>query len=154
MAGSVFIWEGIIKFLYPSMGVIRFTHLGFPFPAATSTFVGCLEIVGGTFLVLGLLTRPLGLIFMVEMLVATLSTKISMYLGHSPLPLPSVPPQVGIWAVLHDFRSEFAQFICCLYVVITGPGPLSLDAKLRGEEHLTREEALRPPAQKYGGKAA
>jgi putative oxidoreductase len=147
-SGGVFIWEGIIKFLYPSMGVLRFAKLGFPFPGATSNFIGSLEIVGGTFLVLGLLTRGFGLIFMVEMLVATLSTKITMFLGTSPLPLPAVPPQVGLWGVLHDFRSEFSQFMCCLYLVISGPGPRSLDAKF------IREDALDLQERKKGGKAA
>jgi len=42
------------------------------------------------------------------MLVAMLSTKIPLYLGTYPLPLPPVPPQVGFWAVLHEIRSEYA----------------------------------------------
>jgi len=30
MAGSVFLWEGILKFVYANQGVGRFTKLGFP----------------------------------------------------------------------------------------------------------------------------
>ncbi len=64
MAGSVFLWEGILKFVYPNQGVGRFTKLGMPFPAVTAGFVGTLEIVGGSLLLLGLATRlvaiPLG----------------------------------------------------------------------------------------------
>jgi hypothetical protein len=41
--------------------------------------------------------------FIFEMIVAILSTKISLYLGTSPLPLPAAPPKIGIWAVLHEF---------------------------------------------------
>lgn len=32
MAGVVFFFEGILKFVYANQGVGRFTKLGFPFP--------------------------------------------------------------------------------------------------------------------------
>jgi putative oxidoreductase len=41
-----------------------------------------------------------------------LTTKISLYLGTSPLPAPGAPPKVGIWAVLHESRSDWAQLMC------------------------------------------
>jgi len=65
------------------------------------------------------------------MVVAMLSTKIAIYLGTSPLPLPPSPPQVGIWAVLHEIRSEYAQLMSCAFLLVAGPGPWSLDARLR-----------------------
>ena len=65
---------------------------------------------------------------MIEMLVAILVTKIPMYLGTSPLPLPPVPPQIGFWAVLHEVRSEYAQLLTVLFLGIAGPGSFSLDA--------------------------
>lgn len=109
MAGSVFLWEGILKFVYANQGVGRFTKLGMPLPALTADFVGGLEIAGGVLLLLGLATRLIAIPFLVEMLVAILSTKISLFLGTSPLPLPPAPPTTGIWAVLHEVRSEWAQ---------------------------------------------
>jgi putative oxidoreductase len=130
MAGSVFFWEGILKFVYENQGVGRFTKLGMPFPQATASFVGGLEIVGGLLLVLGLGTRLVSATFVVEMLVAMLSTKPRLFLGTSPLALPPVPPQAGIWAVLHEVRSEYAQLISCAFLFSAGPGPLSLDARL------------------------
>src|SRR5271169_4024147 len=99
MAGGVFLWEGILKFVYVNQGVGRFTKLGMPFPHFTADFVGGLEIVGGLMLLSGLMTRLIAVPFIVEMIVAMLSTKISMYLGTSPLPLPPVLPQIGLWAV-------------------------------------------------------
>ncbi len=51
MAGGVFLWEGILKFVYANQGVGRFTKLGMPFPELTANFVGVLEIVGGLFLI-------------------------------------------------------------------------------------------------------
>jgi uncharacterized membrane protein YphA (DoxX/SURF4 family) len=81
-------------------------------------------------LILGLGTRFITVPFIIEMLVAMLSTKPQMFLGISPLPLPPVPPQVGIWAVLHEIRSEYAQIMSSIFLLISGPGPWSLDALL------------------------
>jgi putative oxidoreductase len=130
MAGGVFFWEGILKFVYVNQGVGRFTKLGIPFPHFTAAFVGYLEIVGGMLLLTGLLTRLIAIPFVVEMIVAILSTKISLYLGTSPLPLPPAPPQVGFWAVLHEVRSDYAQILTAIFLLINGPGKWSLDAVL------------------------
>src|SRR5207245_3612703 len=77
MAGSVFLWEGILKFVFVNQGVGRFTKLGMPLPAVTAHFVGALEIVGGALLLLGLATRVVAIPFIIEMIVALLSTKLS-----------------------------------------------------------------------------
>jgi putative oxidoreductase len=127
MAGSVFFWEGILKFVYVNQGVGRFTKLGFPFPETTAHFVGVCEIIGGLLILFGLFTRIVAFYFIVQMIVAVLSTKISLYLGTSPLPLPPAPPTVGIWAVLHEIRSDYAQILTCLFLLIEGAGRRSLD---------------------------
>jgi putative oxidoreductase len=94
--------------------------------------VGCYlgEVVGGLLLLAGLTTRLIAGPFVAEMIVAILSTKISLYLGTSPLPLPPVPPQVGFWAVLHEVRSEYAQILRVMFLLVNGPGEWSLDAVL------------------------
>ena len=84
MAGGVFLWEGILKFVYANQGIGRFTKLGMPFPHFTADFVACLEIGGGLLMLSGLLTRLIAIPFVFEMIVAILSTKISLYLGTSP----------------------------------------------------------------------
>ena len=129
MAGSVFLWEGILKFVYVNQGVGRFTKLGLPFPDVTASFVGGLEIVGGLLILLGLGTRFVAVPFLIEMVVAMLSTKIGLYLGTSPLPLPPSPPVTGFWAVLHEVRSEYAQLLTVAFLLWAGPGPLSVDAR-------------------------
>lgn len=127
-AGLVFLGEGILKFLYASMGVKRFSLLGLPFPELTADFIGVLEIVGGICLIFGLFTNLFALLFAIEMIVAFLSTKITMFMGTSPLPLPPVPPQAGFWAVVHEARTDYSQFLAMLFLMIAGPGKLSLDA--------------------------
>ena len=141
MAGSVFFWEGVMKFVFANQGVGRFTKLGFPWPHFTATADGWFEIVGGLLLLGGWLTRPIAIPFIIEMVVAMASTKIPMFLGTSPLPLPPVPPQIGFWAVLHEIRSEFAQLSCCLFLVLSGPGPWSIDAVLARRDN---EEQVLP----------
>ncbi len=128
MTGGVFLSEGILKFVYTNQGVGRFTKLGMPVPELTATFVGALEIVGGLLLILGLLTRAFAIAFIIEMIVAILSTKVSLYLGTSPLPAPPSPPKLGFWAVMHETRSDYAQLLTSAFLLVVGPGRWSLDA--------------------------
>jgi uncharacterized membrane protein YphA (DoxX/SURF4 family) len=146
MAGGVFFSEGILKFVYANQGVGRFTKLGFPLPHLTASFVGTLEIVGGAALMAGLFTRLFASLFVVEMLVAIATTKIALYLGTSPLPLPPAPPQIGAWAVLHEIRADWAQLLSCAFLAIVGPGPLSLDARTPTAARETRSAPLSPTA--------
>jgi putative oxidoreductase len=128
MAGSVFLWEGILKFVYPNLGIGRFTKLGIPAPGIMGPFVAILEIVGGILLISGFLTRLIAIPFIIEMIVAMLSTKIPMLRGTYPLALAPSPPTAGIWLVLHEIRSEYAQFMISLFFLLAGPGRLSIDA--------------------------
>jgi len=131
MAGGVFLWEGVMKFVFPhTLGVGRFLKLGIPAPEFMAPFVGVMEIVGGTLFVLGLFTRLAALPLLIDIVIAIASTKIPLLLGTSPLPPPPVPPQVGFWAVLHEIRSDDAQLFCSLFLLLVGAGPWALDALL------------------------
>jgi uncharacterized membrane protein YphA (DoxX/SURF4 family) len=137
MAGGVFLSEGLLKFVYTNQGVGRFTKLGFPWPAATASFVGTLEIVGGLLLLAGLFTRLISIPFVIEMIVAISTTKIALYLGTSPLPLPPAPPKVGFWAVMHETRSDWAQLLTVAFLALAGPGRWSVDAWLANRRRRT-----------------
>jgi len=143
MAGGVFFWEGILKFVYVNQGVGRFTKLSMPFPHFTATFVGVLEIVGGLLLLSGLMTRWISVPFIIEMIVAILSTKISLYFGTSPLPLPPALPKVGPWAVLHEIRSDYAQIMTVAFLLVNGPGRWSLDALLQKDRKVGKLSAAK-----------
>ena len=148
MAGGVFLWEGILKFVYANQGVGRFTKLGMPFPHLTANFVAGVEIVGGLLLLSGLMTRLIAIPLIIEMIVAMLSTKISLYFGVSLLPPPPAPPLMGMWAVLHEIRSEYAQLLTTVFLLINGPGHWSLDA-LFEEWRNSRLRFERYPAQRW-----
>jgi putative oxidoreductase len=58
VVGAVFLSEGIHKFLFPNdLGVGRFIKIGIPAPEIMGPFVGVVEIVCGSLIILGLLTR-------------------------------------------------------------------------------------------------
>jgi putative oxidoreductase len=113
----VFLSEGIQKFLYPELlGVGRFLKIGIPAPYFLAPFVGVVEIGCGLLVALGLLTRLAAAPLIVDMLVAVASTKIPI-LGKS-----------GFWAMAHEARTDCAMLLGCLFLLLTGAGPLSLDA--------------------------
>ena len=150
MAGGVFLWEGVMKFVFPTtLGVGRFLKLGIPVPEIMAPFVGVMEIVGGTLFVLGLCTRLAALPLLIDIVVAIASTKIPLLLGTSPLPPPPVPPQVGFWAVLHEIRSDDAQLLCSLFLLLVGAGPWALNALLarrrRGSARAQERQASTTP---------
>lgn len=76
LTGSVFLSEGIQKFLFPAgLGIGRFTKIGIIYPGITAPFVGGVEIAYGVLLLLGLLTRLATIPLLVSMTVAITSTK-------------------------------------------------------------------------------
>jgi uncharacterized membrane protein YphA (DoxX/SURF4 family) len=153
LTGGVFFWEGLLKFVYPNQGVGRFTKLGFPLPEFTAHFVAVSEILGGLLLLFGLFTRITALYFIAEMIVAILSTKISLYLGTSPLPLPPAPPKTGSWAVLHEIRSDYAQLLTGIFLLLEGPGVWSLDRRRLGKKGIIYAHESRHHSRDQAGTA-
>lgn len=132
IVGPVFLSEGIQKYLYPDEnGAGRFAKIGIPWPEVMGPFVGAVEIVCGTLLILGLLTRLASMPLIVTMLAAIVSTKIPILLGYEFLgfSLRKVS-YYGFWGMAHEMRTDWAMLLGSIFLLIVGAGPISLDAML------------------------
>ena len=120
IAGWIFLSEGIQKFLFPdALGVGRFIKIGIPSPAFTAPFVGIVEIVAGTLIIFGLLSRLAAIALLIDIAVAIVSTKIPM-LVHK-----------GFWATVHEARTDLAMAFCLVFLLWSGGGIWSVDEYLR-----------------------
>lgn len=132
LVGSVFLSEGIQKFLFPeAFAAGRFAKIGIPFPEMMGPFVGAVEIAGGALLLAGLMTRPAAFVLLINISVAIISTKIPILLGR-PLWLFSLPDlkRYGFWSMAHEARTDFSMFMGLLFLLIVGAGSFSADRKL------------------------
>ncbi len=119
IVGGVFLTEGIQKFLLPGeLGVGRFVKIGIPLPEVMAPFVGVVEIVGGTLLLVGLLTRLATIPLIVNMLVAIGTTKIPILFKD------------GLWKAVHESRVDGAMLLGSIFLLIVGAGLWSLDSWL------------------------
>src|SRR6266704_6968860 len=75
LVGSVFLSEGIQKFLYPAdLAAGRFTKIGIPSPEIMGPFVGGCEVLCGALLIVGFLTRVAAIVLLIDFIVAIVST--------------------------------------------------------------------------------
>jgi uncharacterized membrane protein YphA (DoxX/SURF4 family) len=132
LAGSVFLSEGIQKFLYPTeLAAGRFAKIGIPAPEILGPFVGACETIGGGLLILGLITRFAAFVLLIDISVAILSTKIPILLGHGygRFALPNLP-RYGFLSMMHEARTDFSMWLGLLFLLIVGAGKMSFDAIL------------------------
>lgn len=128
----VFFPEGIQKLVFPSiLGAGRFAKIGIPSPDVLGPFVGVVETVCGALIILGLLTRLAAIPLIIIMIVAILSTKIPILLGHDfwIFHIPKIA-RYGFWSMAHETRDDFAMLLGSLYLLIEGAGAWSLDAAI------------------------
>jgi putative oxidoreductase len=119
LVGWVFVSEGIQKFIFPAqLGVGRFEKIGIPFPHLMGPFVGSIEIVCGSLLLVGLFTRVAAVPLLVVILVAIFTTKLPMI------------AKTGMWSMLHEARADFSMLLGLVFLLITGAGTLSLDERI------------------------
>jgi putative oxidoreductase len=130
--GSVFLSEGIQKFLFPNeLAAGRFIRIGIPAPEVMAPFVGVVEIVCGSLIILGFLTRLAAIPLIINMCVALVSTKIPILLGHGFWRFSvSKLPSYGFWSMAHEARTDFAMLLGSIFLLIVGAGAWSLDARL------------------------
>jgi uncharacterized membrane protein YphA (DoxX/SURF4 family) len=116
MVGAVFLSEGIQKFLFPDqLGIGRFIKIGLPYPEFFGYFVPSFEIVCGVLVLIGLLTRLASIPLIIIMLVAIISTKISVLLIN------------GFWEMAHAARTDWSMLIGSVILLLYGAGKFSAD---------------------------
>jgi uncharacterized membrane protein YphA (DoxX/SURF4 family) len=128
----VFFPEGIQKLVFPDiLGAGRFARIGIPYPELMGPFVGTIETVAGALIIFGLLTRLAALPLIVIMVVAIISTKVPVWLGHDfwIFHAPQLP-RYGFWSMAHEARADFDMLLGSLYLLIEGAGAWSVDAAL------------------------
>lgn len=132
VVGLVFASEGAQKFLYAdAQGAGRFAKIGFPAPEVIGPFVGAVELGCGLLLLVGLATRLVALPLVVTMLVALATTKLPILLGHGYwLFSHTFAPKTGVWAFLHESRTDLSMLCSGLFLVLVGGERWSLDARL------------------------
>ena len=117
----VFLSEGIQKFLLPdSLGVGRFVKIGIPWPQFMAPFVGIVEIVCGSLLLVGLVTRLATVPLLIDIAVALYSTKVVTFAKN------------GFWGTLHEARTDVSMLLGLFFLLLVGGGAWSLDAWLAG----------------------
>ena len=128
----VFFPEGIQKLAFPDvLGVGRFANIGMPYPDLMGPFVGGVETICGALIVLGLLTRLAAIPLIAIMIVAIVSAKVLILLGHDfwIFHVPKLS-RYGFWSMLLEARADFCMLLGSLYLLIEGGGKWSLDALL------------------------
>jgi putative oxidoreductase len=121
--GLIFLTQGILKYIDPNMGVVRFTRIGFPYPYLTAHFVGTFEIVCGFLVLLGLWTRAAAVPLLIVIATAIVTTKVPEL----------VRTNQGLWYMVSDARTDFAMLCSLLFLISVGGGAWSLEAR-RGSE--------------------
>jgi len=119
MVGSVFLSEGVQKFLFPVLrGTGRFIKIGLPAPEFLAYFVASFEVICGLLILVGLFTRYAAIPLIIIMLVALTSTKIPILIHN------------GFWEMAHAARTDWSMLLGSIYLMVKGAGKWSLDSYL------------------------
>ena len=87
-------------------------------PEFLGPFVGTFEIVCGSLLLIGLLTRLAAVPVLIIMVVALATTKWPMLASE------------GFWHMAHESRTDWSMTLGSLFLLMVGAGPWSLDRLL------------------------
>ena len=116
IVGLIFLSEGIQKFLFPEIvGAGRFAKIGFEDPEFWAFFTAVFEIICGSFILLGFLTRLAAIPLLIIMITAFLMTKLPILAGK------------GFWTFAHEYRTDFAMTLLLIYLIAYNGGRWSVN---------------------------
>ncbi len=110
--GAVFVESGWGKLHDIEKVIGFFTTLGIPFPAAQAHFVASTELIAGAMVLFGVMTRLASIPLIAIMVVAIITAKSA---------------EITTFTDIFGF-SEFLYILLLGWLVVTGPGPLSIDS--------------------------
>lgn len=120
LVGWVFISEGIQKLYFPgTLGVARFAKIGIPAPHFSAPFVGGVEILCGALVIFGIYTLWACVPLLIVIGTAIATTKVPFFIQH------------GVWAALHESRTDFSMLLGLIAILCLGPGAISWDDRRR-----------------------
>jgi putative oxidoreductase len=120
VVGWAFYLTGSGKWAHFDNTVTFFTELGIPYPDANAAFVATLELVGGIALMVGLFTRLFAAGLASTMVVALLTADKQRFLESWTTASEISPTDISAFVFLLFFA----------WLVLYGPGPVSLDKLL------------------------
>jgi putative oxidoreductase len=121
LAGIAFIAHGVPKLMDPAMAQGFFATIGLPPEMATP--VGLLEIIGGIAILVGILTRISSILFIIEMIGATSTAKISK-------------------GFVGGFELDLLLMAISISLLLTGPGRISIEYDILRREIFPRGKDL------------
>ena len=124
LAGGVFVVFGIGKFADHASELASFRAYGLPAPEAFVVFVGLIEVVGGSLVIAGVLTRPASLVLAGNMVGAIIVSGIAK-------------------GELVSLTLAPAELVAMLVLLRCGPGAHSLSNQLRATPGLKSRAAGR-----------
>jgi len=128
---GVFIPEGLQKFTHAdSLGAGRFAKIGIPLPDVLGPFVGGVELIAGILFLLGYAARLAAVPIIITMIVAIITTKIPILLGREwgGFSLRDLD-RYGFLSFTHETRTDWAMLLGAIYLLSSGAGRWSLDAR-------------------------
>lgn len=123
MVGFYFLAGGVLKFSYPELQETGFfQNLGFISANATVTVISVLEVLCGLMIIVGFFTR-------IAVIPLILIVSFTVLIGKFPILF-----EEGFWLMAHISRIDFAMFLGCVFLFITGSGYWSVDWKMLPKE--------------------